>query len=284
MLGRPLERPVPSEADIIHDYFELRLPAAELDRKYSRFYQRLRQYGLSPRGHALTELQRTSFTADQLQIIYGVVMGDGYLCVPSGCRWPCLSVEHSRTQENYVLWLHQALKPFSAKLAFCEPRASIYNGRPISGVGSVRFRIGVHPQLQPVYDTFYPGGSRTFTAAGLDCLDTLALAVWYMDDGTYQGQARTCRKPYGQGEYHYDRREASLCTGSRPPEEQQLLVDWFQQRWGCLSRRRFLKNAGWRITFYGDDAERFLALVGPHIAQVPSMAYKVNSAVKVLSS
>jgi hypothetical protein len=279
-MGRHPEKPVPSKDDLLRDYVEKGMFRRDLNQKYSRFDHWLRVYEIPCRGRPLTDIQKSHFSPEQLQIIYGCVLGDGSLSIPEKCRWPSLSIEHSLVQQEYVEWLHSAFGDFSAKLECYPPRPNVYHGRTILGKGSIRFRIGVHPDLLPIYQDFYPAKKKCFSLYSLQPLTELALAIWYLDDGSKRKQ-RTYHKPYGRREYLCDTYELAISTGTNHISEQHTLQGWLFAKWNLKTSLRFLDDSGYRLQFSGDDARSFLALVTPYIEAIPSMLYKVKSVVKV---
>jgi hypothetical protein len=256
--GRPRKWHIPTREQLYQDYLVDRLSIDELRDKWGCYESWVKKLGIPLRGYPVKDVQRKRFTPSQLQIVYGVVLGDGYLNIPKGCRWPQLSIEHSVLQEEYVIWLREKLEPFSGKLERYAARQNVYKGRTIFGKGSVRFRTCAHPELLPIYEECYPNKVRHITAEHLEKMDAPAVAVLFMDDG--------CNSDLNKG--------ICFSTGEHPIEEQRILSDWFLSQWGLVNTIRHQKECGYRITFYGKSARGLLSLIEPYIA--PSMLYKLH--------
>jgi hypothetical protein len=256
--GRPRVKPLPTREQLYQDYLIDRLPRSVLREKWGSYHKLVKRFGIPLRGYPVKDIQKKPFSPEQLQIVRGTVLGDGYLTIPTGCRWPVLSIEHSITQEGYVVWLKEKLDPFTGKLERCAARPNVYKGRTIMGKGSVRFRTCAHPDLLPIYEACYPDGIRHITQTHLDHMNVRALAVLFMDDG--------CNSDIEKG--------ICFSTGEHPIEEQRLLSEWIFSMYGLRNHIRHQNENGYRITFYGDNARGLLSLIEPYIA--PSMLYKLH--------
>lgn len=262
-MSRPLSKPKPTAEELYHEYIELCIPARVLSRKYGSLYPLLEHLGIPKRGYPLSASQSAPFSQRQLEIVYGKLMGDGFMTVPVRCRWPSLSVEHSIKQGAYVEWLHRELRPFSGKLETYSPRSNYYQGREIRGAGSVRFRTCTHRNLELPFSLFYVNGVKTVSQESLDLLTPLSVAVWIMDDGCLDSDG---------GLY--------IATGSLPEESQALMLRWFESRYGVSGRYRHLDDCGYRLSFVGESSKKLRNLVAPHVLEISTMAYKVKSVVK----
>jgi len=256
-MGRPKTTLTPTKEELYHEYVDLGLSTKALTRKYGDVYTYLHRYAIPCRGYPLTTAQQTPFSQQQLEIVYGKLMGDGSLAIPTRCRWPSLSIEHGANQEGYVLWLHSQLQPFPGKLEHYAPRTTVCQGRVIINAGSVRFRTCVHSDLFTPFKLFMCDDGKVPTLKALQQLTPRSLAVWFMDDGS---------GTFDKGFY--------FCTGLWPESVQHSIQDWFRKTYGLNSHLRFLREGGYRVTFYGSDARRLMDIMAPYWA--PSMLYKVK--------
>ncbi len=107
-------------------------------------------------------------------LLIGTILGDGYL-EPHG-RGVRLQVLHAERFRDYVAWKH-------AMLADLKP--SPMNRQTNRGYPYWRFVTRCHPLLAELRALFYPHGRKEVPENIVELLNTpLALAVWYMDDGT----------------------------------------------------------------------------------------------------
>jgi recombination protein RecA len=107
-------------------------------------------------------------------LLIGTILGDGYL-EPHG-RGVRLQVLHAERFHDYVAWKHE-------QLAELQPSPIHYQTN--RGYPYWRFVTRCHPLLAELRALFYPRGRKEVPENITELLNTpLALAVWYMDDGT----------------------------------------------------------------------------------------------------
>ena len=112
-----------------------------------------------------------SLTKEQTSIITGKLLGDGTLRRKTNTL---LEVNHSYKQQDYVFWLYENL----SNLVSTPPsiRKSGVNRK------SCRFTTCSIPALNTFYADFYPQGNKSIPR--FLKLNPLALAIWFMDDGS----------------------------------------------------------------------------------------------------
>lgn len=242
-----------SDAELIQDYIELRLPMKEIVRKYgytnhSPVCRRLRRLGIPPREH---ELVNALLSPIHQQIIIGGLLGDASAHVNhSGNVY--IKFAHSIKQLAYVEWKHQMMQPFSRRLCTYPPSGL--------GYGSCEFITATLPILIEFRDVFYPLGQKIVPDI-VDELDALGLAVWFMDDGTLDRNWR----------------RVSFCTCSFSDEDNQRLITLLNSKFGLTSTLVWVSTAGKRyrrIALSAKSFDHFKSIVEPHI--IPSLRYKIN--------
>ena len=116
--------------------------------------------------------------------------------------------------------------------------------------------MNIYPNL------FYKNNIKKITLPLLNQLDTLALAVWYCDDGYYDPENHTVQ----------------LHTEGYSIKENQIIKDWFNKRW-CISVN-FKKDPSKKrilLRFPINETDKFLNLIKEHIFDMPqSMWYKLG--------
>jgi hypothetical protein len=115
---------------------------------------------------SLTQLQRS--------VIIGSLLGDGCLRTFPGRKNALLEINHSYRQKEYVDWKYNLLKDVSA----APPKARKGNGSRIA----YRFYSRQLLEFTEYYKLFYRKGRKIIPDNLV--LDPIALAVWYMDDGS----------------------------------------------------------------------------------------------------
>lgn len=189
------------------------------------------------------------------QVILGSVLGDGSLeAPPKGSVNYGLTIKHGLKQEGYCLWKAGLLGPLVRKVDYPKDR--------------VRVRCVAHPAFTALAPVFGPRG--TLTREALDELEPLALAVWYLDDGSLT-------RPYTRADGRSEKAMLRFCTNAFPREEVELMRSWFHERFGLTTTL-----CSWRnphkpeqpylgIRLYADQAESFLTLVSPYVGQHPTL-------------
>src|SRR3989344_7018783 len=145
---------------------------------------------------AIRALKLVPFTPEQLSIVKGSLLGDG--CLHTG--WPgtsknfVFSKMHSIKQKEYIYWVYEKLQPFVRKVP-----------RPYEPTQSIRLRTISHSALTELMSVFYRDGKKVLPSTIDEIItDSLALAVWFMDDGNVINR-------YGVfGGYHLNTQSFSL--------------------------------------------------------------------------
>lgn len=179
-------------------------------------------------------------------ILVGSMLGDGRLFW-TGSSTAAYSEYHSEKQKPYFDWKVCEWGEFVTR--YEKTRDDGYKGWTMTLHGC--------KSLRPFWEMFYPEGSgnKTFVNLPLEWVDDLALAVWFMDDGSKSG-------------------EFFRFSVSPDRKDQQIQIQVLRR----LGVRGRLYNEGGDAIHIQDRAnkERFLDLVRPHIH--PSMAYKLEVA------
>lgn len=120
---------------------------------------------------SLTQLQRS--------LIVGSLLGDGYLRIMPGRKDAFLECNHSWKAKEYVDWKFRILQ----NLCISEPKRRFGNGNRIA----YRFFTRQHPELSKLLGVFYRDGKKIVPEKLI--LDSVALSVWFMDDGSKCGNS-----------------------------------------------------------------------------------------------
>jgi recombination protein RecA len=184
-------------------------------------------------------------TADQDQLVKGGVLGDGSLRFASDHN-VSFRVGHGSTQRDYLSWKHEFLAPFAHEVV---PTGS--------GFG---FDIIPMHQLTPLHATVYagPSGKCALSEELVATLDERAIAVWYLDDGTFGGSYAR----WGHG-------KAEICAKSFSREHRELLARRCEE---LGMGRPTVTDRG--LLFSGERTLRFQERIARFVH--PSMSYKLH--------
>jgi recombination protein RecA len=187
-------------------------------------------------------------TDDQLQLLLGGALGDGSLR-KVGTDLATFRVGHAPEQEAYLRWKHEMLEPFARKI-----------GPAGNGIG---FDTVSCPTLAGLHSSLYEeNGQRTAVAGVLDQLDARGLAVWYGDDGSFDGHFSR----WGHG-------KAILNNKSIRGDARQLVTALFERL--AVGRPH---DDGRRFSFNSEQTARFHEMIAPYLH--PSVDYKLHPALR----
>jgi hypothetical protein len=188
----------------------------------------------------------------QRSIIVGTLLGDGHLETQDERHTFRLKVEHSAKQLAYVEWLYENLKdlvntpPKSKRKLLGEIEHENYYFQTLS-LSQLRF------YGQQFYDA---SGQKKVPRQIRHWLTPLALAVWFMDDGSIKSK------------HHKALIFNTQCFNKA---DIRLLQDALQANFSLESTIRTQKD-GLQILIVGDHAEHLVAILQPYV--LASMTYK----------
>lgn len=117
-------------------------------------------------------------------ILTGTILGDAYL-QSTGRRNARLRLEHSLTQESYLLWKMRELETiFQGKLTYLSRK----HPQTQQSYHYVRYQTYAYEFLGALRRMFYPQGKKQIPECLAEMINSLVLAVWYMDDGYYDSR------------------------------------------------------------------------------------------------
>jgi recombination protein RecA len=194
----------------------------------------------------------------QVQVVLGSLMGDGNLSPNrrgrSGTRF---RMGHGAKQAEYLDWKVSLL-------------GNVPNSRTVNAKGAVFADFTPLPELAELQETVYFGdGKKHLTWDYLKSLTPLALAVWYMDDGSFTVRSKGVQARTAGGTGRIEICVEAMSLGSRD-----RLVQYLRD-----TRKLDVKltSRGTRgisvIQFTTAASEKFQRLVAPYLH--PSMDYKL---------
>jgi hypothetical protein len=230
------------------------LNAHQIQEKYSyrdlgSVWKALKYRGIPyPAHHFLGSL---SLTPIQREFIVGTLLGDGHIPRDS----PCLRVCQCFEQEEYVRWKAELMGVWVRPTGvFYEMSYKTNRGKFIQ----VRFSTYTHSEFSYYRNLFYPQGTKIVTKDILNLLSPFSVAIWFMDDGSKMTGKKGVR----------------LHTASFTFDENQIMSDWFAEKYGIESKVSKISGGYPVISIYSVNAIRFKELVSPHI--LPCFAYKLD--------
>jgi len=116
-------------------------------------------------------------------------------------------------------------------------------------------------KLNIFYNEFYKSQKKQLSENILNNLESLGLAIWYCDDGSYD----------------FDNRQVTLHTESFMEEGNELLKDWFLNTIGFKGNLKKVRKKYFCLRFNVESSDKFLALIKSDVMSMPSvMHYKLG--------
>lgn len=219
---------------------------------WSNIYAYCREYGIKFDFSINHDLRSVPFTSRQKSIVYGTLLGDGYLR-PSSEHSYALALTHGQKQKAYLEWKLSELDNFVTKKNFYCTKHSFHGNAP-----TYHFSTITHPFLTETHDLCYPNRKKTVSIEWLSKLTALSLAVWYMDDGSINRRYRTI----------------VLCTNCFSYTEHELIRSYFSDKWGIDTKIEKRRNEQFIIRINASQSNKFLDIISPHIPSC--MIYKLG--------
>ena len=189
----------------------------------------------------------------QGSILVGLLLGDGHLEAVTRDQTYRLKVEHSLKQKEYVDWLYGTFSDFIRNGAYTkikslhEKRFSCYGFTTCS---SGLFQFYAHQ--------FYDGHKKIIPKLFANLIDPLALAIWFMDDGSFKSKHHKTFIIHSVG---YAKSDLEIV--------QKVLMEKFGIK--IALHKQYDR---WRIYFLSETANEFKKLIEPYM--IRSMRYKLG--------
>ena len=127
-------------------------------------------------------------TKKQEDVLIGSLLGDAH--IEYNRKFCRVRFDHSLSQLEYLKWKHQLLEPLSNNIY----EYTIYDKRTQKSYKKARFYTRTLPILNSFRESFYPDGKRVVPDNIKSIFRShLALAVWYLDDGSVKMDCRAFR-------------------------------------------------------------------------------------------
>jgi recombination protein RecA len=194
----------------------------------------------------------------QWQVVLGSLMGDGNLSPNrrdrNGVRF---RLGHGVRQADYLDWKVSLLGNIPVSRRSDDRGAVFADFTPLPELGELQRTVYMVP------------GKKVITDDYLKQLTPLALAIWFMDDGSF-----TLRSKGLQGRTEGGSGRVQFCIEAMTEGSRDRLVDYLRDTHGLDVSWRSAGAAGQAaLTFTTASSRRFLDLVAPHVH--PSMDYKL---------
>lgn len=195
------------------------------------------------------------FPPHQLDVILGSLLGDARLeCRSVGLRNAItarLRVHHGEKQKEYVFWKYKILKDLVLK----EPRESVWDN-PKRNLHEVSwyFHTKSLEEFGILHAYFYRNGVKILPRSIFNLLTPQMIAVWFMDDGSNNGENIT------------------MNTHGFSREEQLRITDFLKNHYS-IHATIVKDRTKWKLAIGRHEYKKFVNIVHPFI--IPTMTYKI---------
>lgn len=193
-------------------------------------------------------------TQTEKSIVIGTLLGDGHLERTSSGAIR-LSIGHGVKQREYVDEIYR----FLHRWVRTPPKTLFYNDkRFVERQSMYRFKTVCAPAFKIFYRWFYDERSSKRIPSNIaELLDSQALAIWFMDDGSFKD----------------DSRGLLLNTMSFSEVEQKLLQKVLHDKFRIATSLHTLRR--WkRIYISAKESHRFVEIIRPYLHE--PMLYKIQ--------
>lgn len=193
----------------------------------------------------------------QHQLLIGALLGDSHVeCQGKNCR---IIFEHSSVQLEYLKWKFLMLQPFCTKIV----KKDVLDQRNHKIYHKFCFKTLTRPFFNQYRELFYEGSKKVVPIPiRQDLRSQLALAVWYLDDGSLRSDCRGLR----------------IHTNSFSLQEVQTLRETLLENFSIKSTLHKQGQESWNL-YIGSankQSEKFCDIIRPIVAsKIPSMLFKL---------
>ncbi|WP_067972239.1 intein-containing recombinase RecA [Mycolicibacter icosiumassiliensis] len=194
----------------------------------------------------------------QFQVVLGSLMGDGNLSPNrrdrNGVRF---RLGHGAKQVEYLQWKTALMGNIGHSVRENAKGATFVDFTPL-------------PELGELQRAVYLGDGKKFLSEDyLKALTPLALAIWYMDDGSFTLRSKGLQERTAGGSGRIE-----ICVEAMTEGTRTRLCDYLRDTHGLDVRLRLSGSAGKAVLVFSTAATaQFQEMVAPYMA--PSMEYKL---------
>lgn len=189
----------------------------------------------------------------QRQILVGLMLGDGHLETQNSGRTYRLKIEQSIKREPYVQWLYGYFEDF----VLGKPKVKKKTRDGVE-TENIWFSTLSHGSFRFYAQQFYDGKKKIIPKMIGKLLTPLAIAIWFMDDGSSKSKKH---------------RAKIFNTQCFSEKEVRLLIKVLKNKFSINAKLREQKD-GYQIYVLSDSVDDFQKLIGRYV--IDSMRYKLD--------
>lgn len=192
----------------------------------------------------------------QKDILVGTLLGDGHLETKNDGKTYRLKIEHCIQQKEYTEWLFAHFSDWAETLPGARTREVAFRDekKMFERIGFSTISTG---SLRFFAHQFYRNGKKIVPKLIHRWMSPLALAVWYMDDGSIKSN---------------EHKSVLLNTQGFSAKDLEILQKALEKQYGIKTKQREKKD-GIQLYLLSETVDIFLRLIEPFVLE--SMRYKL---------
>lgn len=203
----------------------------------------------------IREYKKTLKLSDiQRSILIGTLLGDGHLETQDNGKTYRLKIEHQLAQKDYLEWIYNQFKEWAP--------SGVRTRTKKNGYTYVLFDTYSHGTFRFYAQQFYLNGAKKIPELMDVLLDPMALAIWFMDDGSWKS----------------DRHQTYIIhTLGYSKKDLESVQEILKKKFGLETSLHQQKKKYWRLYIKSESAKKFKELIEPYTSQIPSMQKKMGN-------
>lgn len=204
---------------------------------------------------------KTKFNKKSRNLLIGLLLGDGTISSNY-----VFKLSHCLAQREYLEWKIKKLNEFGIKNNGIKEYVCTrgYN----TGKTVLYSQLSIIPFIKVLRKVFYKPKKIIGNRKLLNRLDSLGVAIWYMDDG-HLNMRKT------NGKIHGFYIKISTCC---PKDEAQIIINYFKDEWDVnfYTFHEGRKEDSYSLCCGTKEGIKFLKIVSPHVSEVECMKHKIQ--------
>ena len=190
----------------------------------------------------------------QRSVLIGTLLGDGHLETQDDGKTYRLRIEHQIGQKDYLEWTYNQFKEWIP--------SSIRSRIRKNGYEYVLFDTYSHGAFRFYAQQFYEEKKKHIPKLIYKLLDPMALAIWFMDDGSWKSERH---------------KTFIIHTVGYSKEDLESVRDVLKDKFGIETSLHMQKKKYWRLYIKSESADTFRKLIEPYTSQIHSMRNKMGN-------
>ena len=204
-------------------------------------------------------IMKTKFTKQSRNLLIGMLIGDGTISNNN-----VFKLSHGYKQKEYLEWKIQLLKDNAIRNNGLKGYTS--SCRYNTGSTVYYTQLSIIPFIKVLRRVIYKNKKNYSNRKILNRMDSLGIAIWYMDDG-HINIRKTGDKIHG---FYI---KIATCVSEK---EINILIDYFKEVWN-VNFYKFSEGKGTYSLCCGTkEGIKFIDIVKEHVNTCPSMMYKIQ--------